>query len=57
LGSTLNSDISEIRDGKQIPFFGFGKEAWEFAPEEWAKHFYGFKTLMGREKYFWALSQ
>ena len=45
-------DVSEIASGKKIPFFGLGKEAWEFEAAVWQENFYEFKILLGREKYF-----
>lgn len=48
----LKFDISE---GKLIPFFGIGKECWQFNHSEWEKYLYAANTIQGREKYFWSI--
>ena len=39
----------------KIPFFGYGKEAWQVPLKNWNKHFYNAEILLGREKYYWTI--
>jgi len=58
----LNDDVNDaepflqdIKQRKLIPFFGTGKECWEFQPNEWQPYLYPPTVLNGREKYYWAI--
>lgn len=60
----LHDDVSEAKDflgmvvkREGIPFFGVGKEAWEFVVKKWEKYFFVSKVFNGREKYYWTLIQ
>lgn len=44
--------IEAVSRREKIPFFGIGKEAWEFIPEEWGNHFYSPEIFDGRERYY-----
>lgn len=57
--SSYESELSSknlkfIKKNKSIPFFGVGKEAWQFDCSEWDKYFYNTNILDGRERYYWA---
>jgi CheY-like chemotaxis protein len=43
-----------IKERKVIPFFGIGKESWEFETRDWTQYLYKPKTFIGREKYYYA---
>lgn len=45
--------IAAVKQRKQIPFFGLGKEAWNIPSPEWSNYFYPAHCLQGRERYFW----
>lgn len=45
--------LKEVESRKKIPFFGFGKEAWQFESNQWEPHFYPCETFQGRELYYW----
>src|SRR5579872_2627138 len=47
----LESIISQVSEGKLIPFFGNGKESWEYPYNEWSQYFFSAETLKGREQY------
>jgi CheY-like chemotaxis protein len=45
--------ISQIKNREKIPFFGIGKEAWQFQTMDWYKYLFTPNRIEGREKYFW----
>jgi len=47
--------LNRLATGEVIPFFGPGKECWEFEFNEWEQFFYPAKTIQGRENYFWTV--
>ncbi len=57
----LNDEISDkvgpllnrLAMGEIIPFFGIGKECWEFDFNNWGQFFYPANTIQGRENYYW----
>lgn len=49
---TVTSLLQKVSDRILIPFFGIGKEGWEFEDQEWEKHFFEPEVLVGRERYF-----
>jgi CheY-like chemotaxis protein len=58
----LNDDVNDaelylnlIKTREQIPFFGIGRECWEFQVGEWQDHFYAAEKLIGREDYYIAV--
>lgn len=58
----LNEDIEdaekflrEVRGRKRMPFFGVGKNSWEFEEKGWERFFYGMEVVVGREKYYWTV--
>ncbi|SRR5579883_996068 len=50
-----SDELLMVKNRKKIPFFGIGKEAWEFNPTDWPNYFYTPHVLQGRERYFWAV--
>lgn len=57
----LNDDVPDaenylalVEKKEKIPFFGIGRECWEFQVDEWHQHFYSAETLDGRERYYYA---
>lgn len=54
----VNSDESKylapIKERIKIPFFGIGKESWEFNIQDWQQFFYSPNVLEGEERYYWA---
>ena len=46
--------LDAIRKRESIPFFGIGRESWEFEVHGWSKYFYACDVLEGREKYYWS---
>jgi|GEM_PF-1220383 len=46
--------LSDIRNRKKIPFFGIGKEAWQFDAMDWDRYLYPAKQFVGRRDYYWA---
>ncbi len=46
--------LDQVTKGKLIPFFGVGKECWEFDHSDWKNYFYPSNVLQGREKYYWS---
>lgn len=49
----LKSFVDSVKMREKIPFFGCGKEAWQFEAKNWEAHFYSAATLQGRELYHW----
>lgn len=57
----LNDDMLEtdgdfllqVAAGNSIPFFGIGKECWDFSYKDWAPYFHPAKVIEGRERYYW----
>jgi CheY-like chemotaxis protein len=47
--------INALKQREKIPFFGVGKESWQFEIPEWPNHFYLSNNLIGREKYYWSV--
>ncbi len=47
--------VKTIKAREKIPFFGPGKESWQFEPKDWFAHFHSAHVLQGREKYYWAV--
>ena len=47
--------LSKIRDRKIIPFFGIGKESWEFPVNEWPKFMREADVIRGRHNYHWSI--
>jgi CheY-like chemotaxis protein len=47
--------LEKLSSGESIPFFGIGKECWEFKYEEWNHYFYPSQIIHGREKYYWTI--
>lgn len=47
------NDLNAIIERKKIPFFGVGKEAWQFNTS-FSQFLYSSEVLNGRKKYFWA---
>lgn len=45
--------LLELKESNRIPFFGIGKESWEFSYKEWERYFYPSNVIQGREKYYW----
>jgi CheY-like chemotaxis protein len=45
--------LNQVSRGESIPFFGVGKESWEFSHDDWDKYFYPAKVIHGKEKYYW----
>lgn len=45
--------LSELSQGRTIPFFGINKESWDFSHTDWYKYFYPSNILVGRENYYW----
>lgn len=60
---TLNDDafdkVGHLLDcvvkRESIPFFGIGKECWEFNHADWENYFYPCDVIQGREKYYWVV--
>jgi CheY-like chemotaxis protein len=48
------TDLAALSNRTKIPFFGIGKEAWEFEDSSWQKHLYLANLLEGRNIYYWA---
>lgn len=46
--------LTIIKNREKIPFFGVGKENWDFEPSTWSNYFYPPEIIEGREKYYWA---
>lgn len=46
--------LDQVTNGESIPFFGVGKECWEFNHSDWSNYFYPSKVIQGREKYYWS---
>ncbi len=46
-------DLALLRERKKIPFFGQGKEAWQFDASEWPNYLYTPNIIEGEEKYYW----
>lgn len=46
--------LVDITSRSKIPFFGLGKEAWNFNHADWPHHFYKAAILAGKENYYWA---
>ncbi|MEO8400520.1 MAG: response regulator [Gammaproteobacteria bacterium] len=49
--------LSDVKKFRKIPFFGVGKESWQFSPDKWAQFFFKPNVLAGRENYYWAVSK
>lgn len=50
------SFLEDIYSKKKIPFFGIGKEAWEYEPDVWGKYLYMAKMLQGRKtNYYYSI--
>jgi hypothetical protein len=49
----MKSLVDKVTMRELIPFFGVGKEAWQFKSNEWNQHFYVPNVFSGREKYYW----
>lgn len=47
--------LLQVAAGKSIPFFGIGKECWDYSYNEWKPFFYTAKVIEGREKYYWTV--
>jgi CheY-like chemotaxis protein len=45
--------MAAIKNREKIPFFGVGREGWEFETKEWSNYFYEPQVLAGRENYYW----
>lgn len=45
--------LSQVKNREKIPFFGIGKEAWEFETSTWDNHFLKPNMLEGRCRYYW----
>ncbi len=45
--------LHSITQRKKIPFFGIGRESWEFEARAWGQYLYDPAVLLGREKYYW----
>ncbi|HEU5281404.1 MAG TPA: response regulator [Gammaproteobacteria bacterium] len=48
-----NELLLQVRNRERIPFFGIGKEAWEFETTIWDNYFIKPNTLEGRCRYYW----
>jgi len=48
--------LLKVAQGEMIPFFGIGKEHWEFNYDDWNNYFYPANIIQGREKYYWTTS-
>lgn len=46
--------LAQVSSGESIPFFGVGKESWEFSHDDWDNFFYPSHVIQGREKYYWS---
>lgn len=57
LTSRIAGLLTEVKQGKKIPFFGVGKEAWELDINEWDKHFLPAEKISGRENYYWTVAE
>jgi hypothetical protein len=49
----MKSLVDKVATRSMVPFFGLGKEAWQFEPNEWNALFYAPQVFLGREKYYW----
>lgn len=49
------SFIQSVKNRSKIPFFGYGKEAWQVDYINWGSYFYTPKVFDGRERYYWAV--
>jgi CheY-like chemotaxis protein len=49
-----NELLSQVRNREKIPFFGIGKEAWEFETKTWGDYFVKPNMLEGRCRYYWS---
>lgn len=47
--------IKSVTQREKIPFFGIGKECWQFEPHSWHNYFYQPNILDGRERYYWTV--
>ena len=45
--------VSAVKSREIIPFFGEGRESWDFPFAEWRDFFVTPNVLVGREKYYW----
>lgn len=57
----LNNEIKDsqhyleaVQQRQLVPFFGVGKESWQFEVKDWSAFFYEPQILQGREMYYWA---
>ena len=46
--------IDAIKNREKIPFFGAGKEAWQFEIKEWTDYLYPAQQFMGKRRYYWS---
>lgn len=51
----MKSLVVKVTARELVPFFGIGKEAWQFESNELEKYFYAVNTFSGREKYYWCV--
>lgn len=49
----VQSLLSQVSQGTHVPFFGIGKESWEFNYNDWHNYFHPANVIEGREKYYW----
>lgn len=51
----INYFLTRIKSGEMIPFFGLGKESWEFDLSEWQNCLYPAQIIKGKENYYWSV--
>lgn len=47
--------LSSVSKREKIPYFGVGRESWEFDGEDWDKFFFTPTRLEGKENYYWVV--
>ncbi len=47
--------LLKVSRGEEIPFFGIGKEHWEYNYDKWEQYFHPSKVINGKEKYYWTM--
>lgn len=47
--------LDKLSQGQAIPFFGLGKESWDFTHDCWGQYFFSSNTLSGRQNYYWTV--
>lgn len=51
--TNLDSILTRIKNRNAIPFFGVGKESWEFETSEWEKHLLNPSIIEGNCRYYY----